>query len=855
MNGIEQYADHWCNWMLHAGWQAAVVAVAVAVILRLGRNRISSQMKYALLLVVLIKFAAPPFFPFYTGLFSQPAVAGISDVGFSGFQNPVRDLAPRFPVGNISRVVTPAENDELLMEDAQASAIATAGASESKLPKAVLPRDFSWPFGLLLLYGTGVVFLGLRSVGSLWKIRRVVAQSVRKTSGILFAEFTEIAKRITLRPTPQLRLSDNAQAPFATGVFRPIVVLPRQMVKGLSADQQRIVIAHELIHIRRRDLLIGWLELLLGILWWFHPAMWWLRKSLRQTREDCCDDVLVATEFAAPERYCETLIDAATCGVATNLEPLALGFANREHPAGRRIRRLMDDSVFRDGRIRGWAICCAVLVAMVALPGIRTAPADPGEPLVQELVQEKNSEEQKPEKATEELGTPRLFTGKIVDQNGAAVEGANVVISAISYSKDWQDRITLAKKELVTDEDGTWTLDINKNAKKGHLMGVFLLADSKTCFQQHRMDSDFDRNAESVELKPLVLMRGVMVTGRVVAPDSESDAPEDASVTLSGNYSLDGIGSKSFLRILNCDSRGNFQCVVPAKSKLSVDAMAANYASLSDEFEIKSEAVMEAEDELAKRDIGDLRLLAGVSVYGVARRLDGTPAAGVVVVIKQGDTSTAGPGDLASAKTDATGRFRLPPITGNCILFTLDQCWRRKVIKGEQQYFKSDGEVPLFETVYVDLEGKKGEFEVDLKEAGEVTVSGKIFFEDGTPLKNFHLAGGWQTDLGPLYTADLYTDESGKYSHRIPKGTAPHFIFQNHFIDQDMYEPFLESASAKLHRDLLANPREHHCDKINFNATKESVADLDWVVIKYIPKRERFLERVGEFARTWILGE
>lgn len=176
MNGLDEFALHWCNWMLSAGWQAAVVAVAVAIILRLGRNRISSQMKYALLLIVLIKFATPPFFYFYTGLFSQPAVARISEVGFSGSQNPTRNLAFGFPAGNISELANPSENSQLLMKDvpstAPATATAKASASEFKSTQAVLSTDFPWLSGLLLVYGAGVVLVSVRSAASLWRIRR-----------------------------------------------------------------------------------------------------------------------------------------------------------------------------------------------------------------------------------------------------------------------------------------------------------------------------------------------------------------------------------------------------------------------------------------------------------------------------------------------------------------------------------------------------------------------------------------------------------------------------------------------------------------------------------------------------------
>ncbi|MCA9016874.1 MAG: M56 family metallopeptidase, partial [Planctomycetaceae bacterium] len=165
--------------------------------------------------------------------------------------------------------------------------------------------------------------------------------------------------------------SEETDAPFAIGAFRPVIVMPRAMTEQLQPDQLTIVIAHELAHIRRRDLFIGWFETLVSIVWWFHPALWWLRKSLRQTREDCCDDLLLAHQLAEPERYCETLIEAARRQSTRLAEPLVLGFVHQEHPATRRIRRLMDGSLFRADRLRYPALIFALLVALVILPGMR----------------------------------------------------------------------------------------------------------------------------------------------------------------------------------------------------------------------------------------------------------------------------------------------------------------------------------------------------------------------------------------------------------------------------------------------------------------------------------------------------
>lgn len=116
---------------------------------------------------------------------------------------------------------------------------------------------------------------------------------------------------------------------------------------------------------------MGWMETVLSMVWWFHPGMWWLKKSLRQTREDCCDDMLLTHGLADPERYCETLIDAASRQSVSLAEPLVLGFVHREHPVARRIRRLMDGSLLRVDRLRFSALCVVLLLAVLMLPGMR----------------------------------------------------------------------------------------------------------------------------------------------------------------------------------------------------------------------------------------------------------------------------------------------------------------------------------------------------------------------------------------------------------------------------------------------------------------------------------------------------
>ena len=120
---------------------------------------------------------------------------------------------------------------------------------------------------------------------------------------------------------------------------------------------------------------MGWVETVLRVVWWFHPGMWWLNRALRRTREDCCDDVVLATYLAEPERYCETLIQAAAQQTFLAPEPVALGFSNREHPAARRIRRLMDSSLLRTQHLKKTGLLLAAILGLLVLPGMQPLKA------------------------------------------------------------------------------------------------------------------------------------------------------------------------------------------------------------------------------------------------------------------------------------------------------------------------------------------------------------------------------------------------------------------------------------------------------------------------------------------------
>ena len=80
----------------------------------------------------------------------------------------------------------------------------------------------------------------------------------------------------------------NVRQPFAFGVFRKRIVLPKKFIESASQDVFEATIAHELEHLRWNDPFIKMvLHFICAIFWWV-PAKFWLKK-IEQSQEIECD--------------------------------------------------------------------------------------------------------------------------------------------------------------------------------------------------------------------------------------------------------------------------------------------------------------------------------------------------------------------------------------------------------------------------------------------------------------------------------------------------------------------------------------------------------------------------------------
>ena len=134
-----------------------------------------------------------------------------------------------------------------------------------------------------------------RPLLSWYTVRRLRTVGVSPVADAVHGVLERTAKRLGLDRAVEMLQSTLVKTPVVVGYLRPAVLLPLCVVTGLPETQLELILAHELAHIRRHDYLVNLLQTLVETLFFYHPAVWWLSRQVRNERENCCDDVAMAT--------------------------------------------------------------------------------------------------------------------------------------------------------------------------------------------------------------------------------------------------------------------------------------------------------------------------------------------------------------------------------------------------------------------------------------------------------------------------------------------------------------------------------------------------------------------------------
>lgn len=167
----------------------------------------------------------------------------------------------------------------------------------------------SWPTLFVGLWLVGVI-LGIgRSGIAAWRAHRLVHRASEIGDATWQEQLDESAASLSLRHRVRLLRADRVCIPMTCGWWRSVVIVPTDADRW-SDDRRRVVLCHELAHIKRGDVWTGLLADVASAIYWFHPLAWYARRRLRVEREHACDDMVLGLG-TKPSDYGRHLVEIA----------------------------------------------------------------------------------------------------------------------------------------------------------------------------------------------------------------------------------------------------------------------------------------------------------------------------------------------------------------------------------------------------------------------------------------------------------------------------------------------------------------------------------------------------------------
>ena len=190
----------------------------------------------------------------------------------------------------------------------------TVGASETPAERlASRTNILTWAAHLSpglavawLLGAAGILgWTGIRAV----RFRRWVNRASRRAPPAIRRGAVDVGQALGLVRMPEIHVTGAQLSPMVWWMGgRVRLLIPSAMLDGLSREDIRAVLAHELAHVKRRDHVVRWVEWMACTVFWWNPVAWWARRQLRAAEESCCDELALAATGFDPRRYARALV-------------------------------------------------------------------------------------------------------------------------------------------------------------------------------------------------------------------------------------------------------------------------------------------------------------------------------------------------------------------------------------------------------------------------------------------------------------------------------------------------------------------------------------------------------------------
>ena len=372
----------WLALLLDASVKGLVVIAAAGVVC-LALRRASAASRHLVWSLAMVSLIVLPVFSaalpsWQVPILPRPALQ-LADGGRSGVppdrmspasHGTADETPPALPVA--SRYAEPASVE--LGSETEISAEATIRARIRNHLRG------HWPAWTLSVWALGAVtslaplLIGMVGV---WERAR---HATEVKEGLWAALLPRLSKELGVRSRVSLLQTDSSIIPTTCGALRPNIFLPSD-AETWPEEKCRIVLLHELAHIRRRDWLAQTVARVACSLHWFNPLAWLAARRLRVESEQACDDSVLRAGYKA-SGYADQLLEIVRSMARSRCASLATVPIARSPKIERRMAALLDATRNRRAlthlsvALALIAVTCTVLPLAALRPTTRNAQAE-----------------------------------------------------------------------------------------------------------------------------------------------------------------------------------------------------------------------------------------------------------------------------------------------------------------------------------------------------------------------------------------------------------------------------------------------------------------------------------------------
>jgi bla regulator protein BlaR1 len=330
-----------------------IPALGILLLKGILKDHLSARLQYYIWLLLIVRLLLPFTFESPLSLFPYQS---INETATATNGKPPADNGTTSPVYSNSPATAGID-----------SAAPVSSTNNSQHTNFISPISINIEsFAYLWLVGALMIWGYITLVNAIFYLKLQKYKRCTKTEIIHTLDYCK--SKLHIRSKVSILYSEHIKSPMVWGILHPRILLPKNLLHTLTQEELSFILLHELAHIKRRDLPLNLIGMIIQSIYWFNPIIWYSMYKMKQDCEISCDAtvlrVLLEDEY---KKYGLTILNIMKRMNELRLVPGTAGFASKQNK-----RRIIMITQYKKTSAK-WAVitllCLTLLTGCASLTG------------------------------------------------------------------------------------------------------------------------------------------------------------------------------------------------------------------------------------------------------------------------------------------------------------------------------------------------------------------------------------------------------------------------------------------------------------------------------------------------------